>query len=208
MKEIVKNQPQFSRLILLFLAATILLTTWQQKAASSEANEINETESSTIRLFSRFLEIEIPELPQLEESDKHLYLPGDLLLDTRLVIKLSERRVYVYQGNQMITSYPIAVGKKGWETPTGSFEVIQMRRDPSWRHPWNGKVVPAGPNNPLGDRWIGFWTDGKNYIGFHGTPNEELVGQAVSHGCIRMRNNDVRTLFEKVRVGTPVIVQQ
>jgi lipoprotein-anchoring transpeptidase ErfK/SrfK len=134
-------------------------------------------------------------------------LDKDLFLNIRLVIKLSQRRVYVYQANQKLTSYPIAIGKVGWETPTGNFQVIQKLRNPAWKHPWTGEVVPPGPTNPLGDRWIGFWTDGENYIGFHGTTEEKLIGQAVSHGCIRMRNKDVRVLFEKVVVGTPVVVK-
>lgn len=125
----------------------------------------------------------------------------------RLVIRLSKRRVFYYEGTKEITSYPIAVGKKGWETPRGNFSVINMVRDPAWQHPWNGSIIPPGLDNPLGDRWIGFWSDGKNMIGFHGTPNEESVGRAASHGCIRMKNNDVRALFEKVAVGIPVIVE-
>lgn len=101
----------------------------------------------------------------------------------------------------------MAIGKKGWETPTGNYQVIQMIQNPSWQHPWTDEIVPAGLNNPLGERWIGFWTDGKNYIGFHGTPTESLIGQAVSHGCVRMRNRDIKALFEQVKMGTPVIVQ-
>lgn len=127
--------------------------------------------------------------------------------DTRLVIRLRDRRVYLYRNNQLKTSYPIAVGKAGWETPKGSFKVIEMQRNPAWQHPWNGKIIPPGPENPLGARWIGFWTDGKNFIGFHGTPQENLVGQAVSHGCIRMRNKDVLALYAQVDVGTPVKVE-
>ncbi len=124
-----------------------------------------------------------------------------------LLLKLHERKLYVYQGDKVIASYPVAVGKKGWETPTGSFQVLQMLRNPSWQNPFNGTVIPAGAENPLGERWIGFWSDGKNTIGFHGTPGENLIGQAVSHGCVRMRNLDVKSLFEKVRVGTTVVVQ-
>lgn len=127
--------------------------------------------------------------------------------NTLLVIKLRDRRVYVYQNNQLKTSYPIAVGKAGWETPKGIFKVIEMQRNPAWQHPWNGKIIPPGPDNPLGARWIGFWTDGKNFIGFHGTPQEHLVGQAVSHGCIRMLNKDVLALYTQVGVGTPVKVE-
>lgn len=99
------------------------------------------------------------------------------------------------------------MGKEGWETPTGEFSIFQMLKDPEGEHPWNGTVIPAGPDNPLGDRWIGFWSDGTNVIGFHGTPAEELARQAVYHGCIRMKNNDVRALFGQVALGTPAWVQ-
>lgn len=123
-----------------------------------------------------------------------------------LVIRLSDRRVYLYQNHQLESSYPIAIGRAGWETPTGQYQVIQMIRNPAWQHPFTGEIIPPGPENPLGDRWIGFWTDGTNFIGFHGTPNEETVGTAASHGCIRMLNQDVLKLFDTVQIGTPVIV--
>lgn len=127
--------------------------------------------------------------------------------ELQLVIRLSERRVYLYDRDNLQISYPIAVGRSGWETPVGTHSIINMVVDPGWQNPFTGAVIPPGPSNPLGDRWIGFWTDGENFIGFHGTPNEGSVGQAASHGCIRMYNRDVRELFEKVAVGTPVIVQ-
>ncbi|MCX7594512.1 MAG: L,D-transpeptidase [Fischerella sp.] len=129
---------------------------------------------------------------------------------TKVIVDLSDRRVYVYRQDQVIASYPTGIGKKGWETPTGSFQVDNMRRNPIWRHPITGKVFPPGADSPLGDRWIGFWSDGRNKIGFHGTPTSDnnLVGTAVSHGCLRMRNPDVRLLFKQVRVGTIVEVRQ
>lgn len=136
-------------------------------------------------------------------------LPPPQQIEARwqLIIKLSDRRVYVYRDHQLQISYPIAVGRAGWETPVGQYQVIQMIKNPTWEHPLTGEIIPPGPDNPLGERWIGFWTDGKNYIGFHGTPNSETVGQAASHGCIRMFNQDVLALFEKVQIGTPVIVE-
>ncbi|MDE5115063.1 MAG: L,D-transpeptidase, partial [Trichodesmium sp. St15_bin1_1] len=56
-------------------------------------------------------------------------------------------------------------------------------------------------------RWIGFWTDGKDTIGFHGTPTVQSIGSAASHGCVRMYNEDVINLFQKVQVGTQVVVE-
>jgi lipoprotein-anchoring transpeptidase ErfK/SrfK len=129
-----------------------------------------------------------------------------VVTETRLVLNLKQRRLYVYRADRAIASYPVAIGRRGWETPTGRFAVIQMTRDPVWQHPFTGQVFPAGKNNPLGARWIGFWTDGENSIGFHGTPDERLIGRAVSHGCVRMRNRDIKALFEKVSVGTTVTV--
>ncbi len=136
-------------------------------------------------------------------------VPSNRLADakTQVVVDLSDRRTYVYAEDEVIASYPIAIGKKGWETPTGSFQVFHMRHYPIWRHPITGKVFEAGTDSPLGDRWIGFWSDGRNEIGFHGTPEIDLVGTAVSHGCLRMRNSDVRLLYEQVSLGTTVLVR-
>jgi L,D-transpeptidase ErfK/SrfK len=126
---------------------------------------------------------------------------------TQVIIKLSDRRVYLYRGNELATSYPVAIGKAGWETPVGRYKVMEMQRNPIWQHPLTGKLFPPGAENPLGARWIGFWTDGNNFIGFHGTPQEELVGRAVSHGCVRMRNQDILALYAQLEIGTPVTVE-
>ena len=126
----------------------------------------------------------------------------------QLIVDLSDRRVYVQRKDVVIASYPIAVGKKGWETPTGSFQVMYRQLNPIWRHPITGTIFSSGADSPLGDRWIGFWSDGRNQIGFHGTPDDEVIGSAISHGCLRMRNPDVRLLYKQVSLGTPVEVRQ
>lgn len=133
---------------------------------------------------------------------------------THVVIRLKERRLELVtdhpEGSR--ESFPIAVGRKGHETPTGRFQVEEMVVGPEYLKidPKDRtrvlKRFPPGPNNPLGERWIGFahgdgWT-----VGMHGTPNPELLGQAVSGGCIRMRNADVIRVYDRVRLGTPVIV--
>lgn len=126
---------------------------------------------------------------------------------SKLEVNLSHRRVRVYRGGTVIKSYPIAVGRRNWETPTGNFQVLQLLQKPKWINPMTGKSIPGGtPGNPLGKYWIGFWTDGKNWIGFHGTPNPETVGTAASHGCLRMYNKDIEELFKVVSLGTPVTV--
>jgi len=134
---------------------------------------------------------------------------------THLVLRLSERRLYLMDGSPApVASFPIAIGKEGWETPPGRYQVEAMEVHPDFLK-LDTSVVPArlikrippGPTNPLGERWIQFahgegWT-----LGIHGTPNPELLGQAVSHGCIRMRNADVLQVYERVHLGTPVIVE-
>ncbi|MEH2258768.1 L,D-transpeptidase [Nostoc sp.] len=124
-----------------------------------------------------------------------------------LVLKRSMRKLYVYKGDSLQATYPVAVGKPGWETPIGKFKVIEMLKNPDWTHPQTGKLVLPGVNNPLGERWIAFWNVGREYIGFHGTPDRTSVGKAVSHGCVRMYNKDARELYEMVKLGTPVLVE-
>lgn len=124
-----------------------------------------------------------------------------------LLLRLSERRVHVYRGSTEEASYPVAIGRPGWETPTGNFSVFSEVVDPGWTHPLTGEVMPPGPDNPLGERWIAFWTDGTNVIGFHGTPTRDSVGKAASHGCVRMYNEDVKKLYDMVSIGTPVVVE-
>lgn len=156
-------------------------------------------------LLNQLQQSAAPSLPPLGGFEAFLPQPQPLAY-VHLVIKLSDRRVYVYDRDQLTTSFPVAIGRAGWETPTGSYKVLQMMRNPAWQHPFTGEVIPPGADNPLGTRWIGFWTDGTNYIGFHGTPNTESVGTPASHGCIRMYDRDAVKLFELVEVGTSVQV--
>jgi len=136
-----------------------------------------------------------------------------------LVLRLGERRLHVMQGDEdgehdrRIASFPVAIGRAEYATPTGRFRVVEKLVDPDfvqfdWHDPSRvtGRVAP-GPENPLGARWIGFTSAYGWTIGFHGTPDEDLLGQAVSHGCVRMRNRDVVQLYGRVDIGTPVIVE-
>ena len=149
-----------------------------------------------------------PNLSELTDITKAAIVsPRQRKTNRRLVISLAQRRVYVYEKDDLMVSYPVAIGKDGWETPKGTWKVDQMIHNPSWQHPWTGEIVPPGPDNPLGRRWIGFWNDGVNAIGFHGTPNENLVGQAVSHGCVRMKNAHIEAMFKQIAMGATVEVR-
>jgi lipoprotein-anchoring transpeptidase ErfK/SrfK len=142
--------------------------------------------------------------------------PVSLVLDRR------QRLLTVYVDGRETRRFPVAVGMAGWETPTGRFTVLEKQVDPVWEHPESGKLHHPGPANPLGSRWIGFhrdcsgrkgW-DGERILdvkgcvvaGFHGTPHRWTVGRAVSHGCVRLYDEDVRTLFDLVPLGSPVTV--
>ncbi len=125
----------------------------------------------------------------------------------RLEISRSQRQVTLYRGPIQIKSYSVAIGRPGWETPTGKFHVLQMQKNPTWKHPLTGEIFGAGDEgNELGQYWIGFLTTSKGAIGFHDTPHPETVGKAVSHGCVRMFEDDIADLFRQVRVGTLVTV--
>jgi lipoprotein-anchoring transpeptidase ErfK/SrfK len=139
-----------------------------------------------------------------------------------LVLDRRRRLLTVFENGRPLRRFPVAVGMPGWETPVGSFRVLEKTINPVWEHPQKGSHTPSGPTNPLGSRWIGFhqdcqgrrgW-DGEQILdvkgcvvtGFHGTPNRWTVGQAASHGCVRLHDEDVRELFDLVTLGTPVTV--
>ena len=149
------------------------------------------------------------EFPSAQANNSADLLPPGTNAATasKLVVDLSDRRVYVYQRDRVQSSYLLAIGRSDWETPTGNFQVRQLEKEPTWQHPISKIPVPPGPKNPLGARWIGFWTNGIYHIGFHGTNQEGRLGEAVSHGCLRMRNEDIMALYDRVAVGTPVQVR-
>lgn len=193
-----KSQPQ-NKLFLAWLIIGMAIVGGQAKTIASTPIPIIRTNSKPVRIPPPKV------LPTQKDYEIHLGKPETL--NIRLVLRLSDRRVYVFDGENEIASYPVAVGKDGWETPAGSFEVIQTVENPQWQNPWTGEVMPPGPDTALGLRWIGFWTDGENTIGFHGTPTIDSIGSAASHGCVRMHNEDVVALYEKVQIGTPVTVE-
>ena len=165
-----------------------------------------------------------PPAPVISDAAALRRVPPTLrqLEGIQLVLDRRQRLLMVLDNGQLLRRYPAAVGTVGWETPAGTFQVLEKQVDPVWEHPGNGKIVAPGQANPLGSRWIGFhrdckpkrgW-DGERYLsvngctmaGFHGTPHRWTVGRAVSHGCVRLYEEHVQELFELVQVGTPVTV--
>jgi hypothetical protein len=95
------------------------------------------------------------------------------------------------------------VGTRRTPSPDGDFVIINRAKDPVYRH--GDKEVPPGNDNPLGSRWMGLSLKG---YGIHGTNVQRSVGKAVSHGCFRMRKQDVEELYTMVQVGDTVMVRR
>jgi len=124
-------------------------------------------------------------------------------------VNLPQRMLFHFEDWRVTGAYPVAIGQpsKQWRTPIGSFKVIQMREDPTWRVPASiqreeeaeGKVVEnevePGPDNPLGKYWIGL---SMPIVGIHGTNHPITVYSYRTHGCVRLHPDDIEALFGAV----------
>lgn len=134
---------------------------------------------------------------------------GTVVDDTRIVINIPARVLWLYSGETLIKSYPVGVGRVDFPTPGGEFKVISKVVNPGWENPFKSpgknRIAP-GNKSPLGTRWIGFLeADGGEY-GIHGTNVPSSVGKFSSHGCVRMQIEDAEELFDNIAIGTPVEV--
>jgi lipoprotein-anchoring transpeptidase ErfK/SrfK len=116
----------------------------------------------------------------------------------RVVVSIPDRKLAVIDAD-VVTVFPVAVGAPATPSPTGTFTIVNRIPNPTYYKP--GKVIGPGAANPLGTRWIGLSEKG---YGIHGTDSPNSIGFAKSHGCIRLRNQDVERLFELVRPGDVV----
>ena len=117
----------------------------------------------------------------------------------RIVVSIPDRKLVLVEGERIVKMYDVAVGKPSTPSPQGQYSVVNRIPHPHWYGP-KGVVAP-GDGNPLGTRWLGLSVAG---YGIHGTNRPLSIGQAASHGCIRMRNRDVEELFELVQAGVTV----
>jgi len=128
---------------------------------------------------------------------------GERTIDTsatrRIVVSIPDRKLALIENDQIVVVYPVAVGAAASPSPVGTFSIVNRVSHPTYYKP--GKVVGPGASNPIGTRWIGLSAKG---FGIHGTDNPGSIGHAKSHGCIRLRNQDVERLFERVRPGDVV----
>jgi lipoprotein-anchoring transpeptidase ErfK/SrfK len=146
-------------------------------------------------------------LPQIVDYDTP-QKPGTLVIDT------NSRHLYLVMENGKAKRYGVGVGKPGFEW-AGTHKVTRKAEWPDWRPPAEmiarekkkGRTLPSympgGPQNPLGARALYL---GSTLYRIHGSNEPWSIGQAVSSGCIRMRNEDVMDLYERVKLGTKVVV--
>jgi lipoprotein-anchoring transpeptidase ErfK/SrfK len=117
----------------------------------------------------------------------------------RIVISIPDRKLELLDGDRVVKTYDVAVGKISSPTPEGEFQIINHIQNPTYYG--TGVVIGPGSGNPLGTRWMGLSAKG---YGIHGTNVPNSIGKAASHGCIRMRQQDLEELFDLVKVGTTV----
>lgn len=131
-----------------------------------------------------------------------------------IIINLAELRLYYFpkDSNTVITT-PLAIGRQGWDTPEGTFYIMEKIKNPTWHVPKSiaadlakyGETLPAsippGPDNPLGAYALRL--NVPSYL-LHGTNVPTTIGRRISAGCIRLYPEDIALLFGKTQVGTPV----
>ena len=132
---------------------------------------------------------------------------------TSVKVDVKTNMLSVFEGDKIIAAYPVTVGSTQTVTPIGEWKVRGLAKLPTFRYDErmlkrgerskNFHMLPPGPNSPVGVVWIAL---NKRGIGIHGTDEPNTIGQAVSHGCIRLANWDIVRLAGRVKVGVPVSV--
>jgi len=162
--------------------------------------------------------------PWLPGEGTPVLLPTQFILPDAprvgIVLNIASKRLFYYpqvaDGEpQTVMTYPIGIGRVGWETPLGSSTVVSKARDPHWYVPASVRqehaeqgdplpaVVPPGPDNPLGTRVLKL--DIPGYL-IHGTNQPYGVGMRVSHGCVRLYPENIELLYDMVDVGETVAI--
>jgi len=129
---------------------------------------------------------------------------ADKLENLSITINIPSRMLTLYAKDKALKEYHVGIGKIDHETPIGDFKIRSKELNPTWVKPIKeGEekvVIEAGPDNPLGYRWMEF----ADLYGIHGTNRPESIGGYVSSGCVRMREKDVEELYDIVPLETPV----
>lgn len=120
--------------------------------------------------------------------------------EREIVVSLVDHKLALLEDGRVVHVYPVAVGKLSTPSPVGTFTIVHRVANPTYYH--HGKVIPPGPYNPVGNRWMSLSIPG---YGIHGTNEPLSIGKAASHGCIRLGRRDIEDLFRRVRIGDKVV---
>lgn len=119
-----------------------------------------------------------------------------------ILVSIPDRKLAVIEDGIVLKVFSVAVGHASSPSPEGTFTVKTRLENPTYYH--KGTVIPPGPGNPLGSRWMGLSEKG---YGIHGTNVPTSIGKAASHGCIRMGRTDLEELFRMVKLGDTVAIR-
>ena len=122
-----------------------------------------------------------------------------------ITINKTKNILTVYRGSEVHHKYPVATGARPTLTPEGKFSFVTKSVNPAWGGGGYANPVAGGsPSNPLGKRWLGLSVGGGGSYGVHGNASPYSIGTFASHGCVRMINSDVESMYDYIPVGTPV----
>jgi lipoprotein-anchoring transpeptidase ErfK/SrfK len=121
-----------------------------------------------------------------------------------VLINKSQNVLFLKSGEEVLKIYHVSTGKDNI-TPVGTFKIATKIPNPVWFKNGGPPIPSESPENELGSRWMGFDTD--PHYGIHGTLHPESIGQQVTDGCIRLKNEEVEELFDIIPVGTVVVIQ-
>lgn len=139
-----------------------------------------------------------------------LLVPTLSFAEPKIVISIEQRHLFLVDGEDIVAEYPVGVGKPSSPTPVGKYKVTSITAKPTWTvpdsimngpNPPSAKVIPPGKGNPLGAYFLRL---NDSSYGIHGTVIPKVLPGAVSHGCVRMKNEDVSDLASKIKRGIPV----
>jgi lipoprotein-anchoring transpeptidase ErfK/SrfK len=134
----------------------------------------------------------------------------DAKVGTTIVIDKTLNKLYLYQGFKLDRTYSVATAMAPYETPSGTWTIVNKAMNPTWTNPapdtWGAGLpltIPPGPGNPLGTRALYLNAPG---IRIHGTYDSASIGTHASHGCVRMNIDDVEEMYPLVPIGATVLI--
>jgi len=207
------------------LAETYPVNEWLDVVG--ELTMVTTTYEDNLSAMARTYEVGFEEI-RLANPDVDVWLPGadtTVVLPIQyvlpqaprkgIVINVAEYRLFFFDGDSAVSTFPVSIGRQEWLTPLGAARIVSKVEKPVWRPTESiiqeyaergeklDRVVPAGPDNPLGE--YAMRLNLPAYL-IHGTNKPAGVGMRVTHGCVRMYPENIEWLFPKVPVNTPVTI--